>query len=98
MAGRADGSKSRFGGEPSAHGYVKNAHTWRNVSCTQQERHEVHRNVREGPVVLCRRLIFEAEFRWHPRFCLFCSESKGPVRATSGHHPVHAQQHQTRRY
>jgi hypothetical protein len=77
VAGRADGGKSRFGGEPSARGYVKDAHTRRNVSCAQQEGHEVHRNVRERPVVLCRRLNFEAEFLWHPRLCLFSSESKG---------------------
>jgi hypothetical protein len=77
VAGRADGGKSRFGGEPSARGYVKDAHARRNVRCAQQEGHEVYRNVRERPVVLCRRLIFEAEFLWHPRLCLFSSESKG---------------------
>ena len=67
MAGRADGGESRFRGEPSARGYIKDTHARRNIGRAQQKGHEVRRDMRESTVVLCRRLVLEAEFLPHPR-------------------------------
>jgi hypothetical protein len=70
VPGRTDGGESRFRGEPSARGYVKDTHARCNIGGAQQKRHEVRRDMRESPIVLCCSLILEAEFLRHPRLLL----------------------------
>ena len=60
-------ARARLGRKPRAPRDVKDAHTRCNVGCAQPERNEVHRDVREGAVVLRRRLALETEFLGHPR-------------------------------
>ena len=77
VAAWADGGESRLGREPCARGDVKDVHTRCNVGCAQQEGHEVHRDVREGAVVLCRRLALEAESLRHPALLLLVLAFEG---------------------
>ncbi len=59
MAGGADGGEGRLGRKPRARRDVKDAHTRCNVGGPQQERHEMRGDVREGAIVLRRRLVLE---------------------------------------
>ena len=59
MAGGADSGEGRFGRKPRARRDVKDAHTRCNVGGPQQEGHEMRGDVREGAVVLRRRLVLE---------------------------------------
>jgi hypothetical protein len=60
MSGRADGGERGFWGKAGARGYVKDAHARRKMGGAQQKGHEACRDVRESPVVFCRRLVPEA--------------------------------------
>jgi hypothetical protein len=54
-----------FGGKTGARCNVENAHTWRYVGRTQQERHEVSCDRREGTVVPGRRFILVGQVLCH---------------------------------
>jgi hypothetical protein len=82
LAGRADGGEGRCGGEPGACGYVKDAHARRKMGGTQQEGHEVRRDMRESTIVLCRRLILEGEFLRHPRLLFLALGLEGMFSTT----------------
>ena len=65
MSGRSNSGEGRLGGEASAGGNVKDAHTGCKMGGAQQKGHEVRRDMRESMVVLRRRLIPEGQFAGH---------------------------------